>query len=161
MSARSRQVRLSEMHVLSGTGALTAVGLGSCVAVALHDAQRRVAGLAHVLLPDPSAGREASPGRFASTAVPALLHRVEQAGAERAAVRAKLAGGASMFGGLAPNGVAAVGRRNAEAAKKALAELGIPVVAEDLGGNWGRSIHFDVATGRMVVSNVLREDVVL
>ena len=154
-------VRMGEIVVSRGTDVLAAVGLGSCVAVALYDPDRRVGGLAHVLLPDPASGREAPPGRFAATAVPELLRRLEDEGAQRPAVRAKIAGGASMFAGLSPNGVAAMGRRNVDAVRLALERLAIPLLGEDIGGNWGRTVYFDVGTGRLTVTNVLRDDVVI
>jgi len=154
-------VRMGEVKVVGGAGVLAAIGLGSCIALALHDPEAGIVGLAHVLLPDPGAGREAPPGRFASTAVPELLAHVEAAGGQRARLRAKMAGGASMFRGLSPNGAGALGERNAAATRTALERLGIPLLGEDVGGNWGRTVHVEAASGRMIVSNVLREDVVL
>lgn len=154
-------VRMGEIAVASGDELLAAVGLGSCIGVALFDREARIAGLAHVLLPEPSSGRAGGPGRFASTAVPALLQEMEAAGAVRQRIVAKITGGASMFRGLSPNGVGAVGERNADAVRQALQRLGVPLVAEDVGGNWGRTIHVLPGDGQLIVSNVLRDDVVL
>lgn len=152
-------VRMGEIAVARDEQVLAAIGLGSCIGVALFDAQAGVAGLAHVLLPEPSSGREGGPGRFASTAVPALLAEMEKAGATRARIVAKMAGGASMFSGLSNSGIAAVGQRNAAAVRRALEQLGIPLVAEDVGGSWGRTIYVQPRDSAYIVSNVLREDV--
>ncbi len=152
------------MHVLAGErrvgkggGTLSILGLGSCVAVVLYDETSRVGGLAHVLLPDPSYSREAEKrGRYATTAIPALLDELLQAGAARARVTARLVGGACMFQELLPPGQPHIGARNVDAARLALARDKISVVAEDVGGDFGRSIHFDLLDGRLRVSSQAR-----
>lgn len=161
MRAGARSVRMGELAVARGEQVLAAVGLGSCIGVALIDREAHVAGLAHVLLPEPASGREGTEARYASTAVPALLEHVLQAGAVRERLVAKLAGGASMFEGLSATGVGAVGERNAAAVRRALERLRIPVVGEDVGGTWGRTVHLQASDGAYIVSNVLRDDVVL
>ena len=161
MRAGARSVRMGELAVACERDVLAAVGLGSCIGIALIDADAHIAGLAHVLLPEPTSGRESVPGRYASTAVPALLEAVLRAGARRERLVAKLAGGASMFPGLSTTGIGAVGERNAEAVRRALAQLGIPVAGEDIGGTWGRTVHLQASDCAYIVSNVLRADVVL
>jgi len=161
MRAGARPVRMGEFGVARDGEVLAAVGLGSCIGIALLDPQARVAGLAHVLLPDPPPGRDGSPGRYASTAVPALLSELLAAGAARERVVAKMAGGASMFRGLSTGAVGAVGERNADAVRRALDHLGIPLVGEDVGGSWGRTVYVQARDAAYVVTNVLREDVVL
>lgn len=160
MRPGAQSVRMGQIAVASADEVLAAIGLGSCIALALLDPQVHVAGLAHILLPEPS-GRSGDPGRYATTAAPALLEEVVRAGAARRRLIAKMAGGASMFEGLSPNGVMAVGKRNAAAVRLVLEQLDIPLVAEDVGGNWGRTIHLQASDGRLIVSNVLRDDVVL
>jgi len=133
---------------------LITVGLGSCVAVILHDAEGRIGGLAHVLLPAPAPGRPPSPeGRFALTAVPALLRAMGAHGARRAAVTARLVGGASMFANLVAPGSVQVGERNLVATREALATAGIAVVGESVGGDFGRSVEFDIASGSVLVTS--------
>lgn len=161
MRAGAVPVRMGEIRVLGDGGVLAAIGLGSCIAVAIYDPEAGIGGLAHVLLPDPSAGREAPPGRFGSTAVPELVRALEAEGAAHDRLRAKITGGASMFAGLTSNGAGSLGQRNAAAVRAALERLSIPLLGEDVGGNWGRTIHFEVDSGRLTVGNVLRDDVVL
>lgn len=147
-------VRIAHHAVACWDGRLVSIGLGSCVAIALHDASRRIAGLAHVLLPDPSIARDGSnPARFASTAVPLLLTEMRAVGA-RGPFVAKLAGGAALFGNLLGTGGAQMGARNVAAARAALAAVGIPVVAEDTGGSNGRSVSLDVSSGSFTVRSV-------
>jgi chemotaxis protein CheD len=136
-------------------------GIGSCVAIALHDAESRVGGLAHVLLPHAAlASRPSRPGKFPATAVPAMLARMRELGAN-GEISARLIGGASMFGGLLPSGAVGLGVRNVKAARQACVEHALPVVAEAVGGTMGRSVFFDVATGKVQVRTVRGDDVEL
>jgi chemotaxis protein CheD len=117
--------------------AITTV-LGSCVAVCLHDAEARVGGMNHFLLPH-HVERERS-ARFGNVAVPQLVDAVLRAGAQRRRLVAKVFGGAAVLAGLG------VGRRlgeeNAALAVRLLQEAGIPVRDVDVGGNRGRKLVF-------------------
>lgn len=68
-------------------------------------------------------------------------------GASRTRMVAKIAGGAKMFAFQSKTELAAVGERNVEATKKALAALRIPIIAEDTGENYGRTVTFNPETG--------------
>jgi chemotaxis protein CheD len=147
-------VRIARLAVAAGQGRLVAVGLGSCVAVTLYDRLRRVGGMAHVLLPDPSAARDATnPLRFATTAVPLLRRAVAEAGGT-GPLEAKLVGGAALFGAMLGSGGRQVGERNVAAVRRAVADLGIAIVATETGGASGRTAEFDVATGALEVRSV-------
>jgi chemotaxis protein CheD len=147
-------VRIAHHAVARGSGRLVTIGLGSCVAIALHEPRSRVSGLAHVLLPDPSVARDTSnPARFASTAVPLLVDDMRALGA-KGAITAKLAGGASLFGTMLASGGQQMGARNIAAARAALATAGIPLLAEETGGTAGRSVVLDVQSGELMVRSV-------
>lgn len=149
-----QHVRIAHLAVARGSGRLVAVGLGSCVAITLYDRLQRAAGMAHVLLPDPSAARDASnPARFASEAVPLLVEHLREIGA-RGPLEAKLAGGAALFGSLLGGGGGQMGERNVAAARAALVKVGIPIVASEVGGDRGRSVSLDVSTGVLEVRGV-------
>lgn len=149
-----QHVRIAHIAVAKDGGRLVAVGLGSCVAVTLYDRTKGIGGMAHILLPDPSAARDASnPGRFAVTAVPLLREAMLAAGA-RGPFEAKLVGGAALFGTMLGGGGQHMGDRNVEAARKALVALRIPILASDTGGASGRTVTFDVATGGVEVRGV-------
>ena len=115
--------------------------LGSCVAVCLFDNEAQVGGVNHFLLPN---GAPPSP-RFGEYAVPQLVGRVLALGAKREHLRAKLFGGACVLEALRSS--SALGARNVETAREWLAAEGIPVVAEDTGGDLGRKLIFEVQTG--------------
>jgi chemotaxis protein CheD len=155
-------VKVADQAVASGGETLVTLGLGSCVAIALYDPAARVGGLAHVLLPEPSISRDASnPAKFATTAVPMLIERMREMGARRARLEARLVGGASMFGNLLTSASFNMGERNVLAARAALAAAGVPIRGEEVGGERGRSVRFHLADGRVVVSSVASEPIVL
>jgi chemotaxis protein CheD len=136
-------------------GVLSSVGLGSCVAIALYDPVARIGAMAHVLLPTESLSRDRTrPTKFATRAVPFLLDEMRRHGSMGTpGVVARLAGGASMFGALLGGGVN-MGERNIVAVREALIAARVPVVGEDVGGDFGRSVYFDIATGGMRVVSV-------
>jgi chemotaxis protein CheD len=147
-------VRIAHLAVVQGARRLVAIGLGSCVVVTLYDRTRRIGGMAHILLPDPSAARDASnPARFATTAVPLLRDAMLAAGA-RAPFEAKLVGGAALFGAMLGSGGQQIGERNVAAARRALIALGITIAGSETGGTSGRTAELDVATGALEVRGV-------
>jgi chemotaxis protein CheD len=155
-------VRIGEIRVASGDSVLFTIGLGSCVAIVLYDAKRQVGGLAHAMLPDPDRGRKDTPtGRFATTAVPELVAALEGHGAALKRLRARLAGGASMFRDVLDGEGLRLGRRNVEAARRALGDLAIPIDGEDVFGTYGRSVFMRTTDGKLLVTSVNHDDVVL
>jgi chemotaxis protein CheD len=135
---------------------LAAIGLGSCVAVAIRDAVRRRGSLAHIMLPQQTYGRrrpDENMRKYADVAVPEAIRALELYGCHRADMAAKIAGGASIFD-LGRGELGDIGSRNVEAVMKALAEAGIPVVAADTGGREGRTVEFRIDTGEFVIRTV-------
>jgi chemotaxis protein CheD len=125
---------------------LVARGLGSCIGLALVDRSAGVAGLAHIVLPE-STETDREPGKFADLAVPALIDRVCQAGANLRRLEAVLAGGARMF----ELGELDIGARNADAVRKGLAASGLGVRAAEVGGNRGRTMRVTVSNCTITV----------
>ncbi|HKV76307.1 MAG TPA: chemotaxis protein CheD [Gemmatimonadales bacterium] len=149
-------VRVADYSAGDAEARLVTLGLGSCVAIILYDATARIGGLAHILLPSLSLGRRGAenPAKFPQTAVPALLTDMGGLGAERRRITARLVGGASMFANLAPPGSMQMGERNVVATREVLNSLGIPITAESVGGDFGRSVHFTVGDGVIRVRSV-------
>jgi len=145
-------VRVADLRSARGDVVLATVGLGSCVAIMLHDPESVVGGLAHILLPSRSLSRSGdNPGRFPQTAVPTLVEDMAALGADRHRLVARLVGGAAMFSNLVPAGSIQMGDRNVIAVREVLNQMAIPVVAEAVGGTQGRSVWFRVAEGRVMV----------
>ncbi|MDE3075573.1 MAG: chemotaxis protein CheD [Chloroflexota bacterium] len=153
-SAAPRQhsvVGLGEVRVSdSPEDSLLAVGLGSCVAVAMYDPRRQVGGMAHVMLPE---GRldQRRRGRVAHSAVKALVDEIKQRGTEPARCWVKIAGGAAMLPGSEVADYWNIGARNVETVKRALERHGLYLRAEDTGGNTSRVVELQIATGRLLV----------
>lgn len=145
-------VPMGELAVATKIGRLAALGLGSCVAVLMHDAEQCVGGLVHVLLPSKSLSRiRDKPARSAETAVPLLVEKVLEAGGVRDHLVGRLVGGACMFADLMASGTVHIGERNLAACRLALRSQDIPVVAEAVGGESSRSVWFDIEHGVVTV----------
>jgi chemotaxis protein CheD len=156
------QVRIGEVKIAPDESLLFTIGLGSCVAVALYDGRIRLGGLLHAMLPDPASGRkDAPPGRFATTAVADLVALLIEHGAAASRIRARLAGGASMFRDVLDSDGLRLGRRNVEMARHALDQLNVPIDGEDVYGTYGRSVFFRTTDGRVTVTSVRHDDVIL
>lgn len=142
MVATELMVRMGELEASRSAGdVLVSIGLGSCIGLALVDRQNCVAGLAHVMLPTASASAGDAPGKFAGTAVPALVGRMRELGSTEQNLEAVLVGGAQMFSFGGGPGRLDVGARNDEATRAALAAAQIPVVAAETGGGAGRTVR--------------------
>lgn len=136
-------VRMGEMVVsATATDELTALGLGSCIGLAIVDRTAGVAGLAHVVLPE--SYPDGDPGKFADTAVPALIERMRRAGAVVRRMEAVIAGGARMF---EMSGALDIGARNSQAVCAALAKERVALRASETGGNQGRTLRIGVGEG--------------
>jgi chemotaxis protein CheD len=154
-------VKVADFAAAKGDAIITTVGLGSCVAIILHDATSGVGGLAHVLLPQESLSRDTrNRAKFATTAVPLLVDELRRLGS-RGAVSAKLVGGASMFAQLLPNSGINMGERNVDSARRALTAARLQLVGADTGGDFGRTVHFHVASGKVIVRSLKGGDRVL
>lgn len=148
-------VGISDLKIAQPPDTLITYALGSCVGICLLDSAVQVAGLSHIMLPTISV----SPGdrnvfKFADTAIPDLVRRMEQKGAVRSRMKAKIAGGAQMFeiqGTAKNNSTWQIGQRNVASVTDTLRKLGIPIIVQDVLKNYGRTVSFNPATGIMTV----------
>ena len=142
-------------YAVAAEGMISTIGLGSCVAIVLHDPAAKVGGLAHVLLPNQSMSRDQSnPAKFPSTVLPILLNEMRELGASVPRIRAKIVGGASMFGNVLVSSGVNIGERNIVAVRDALADARVPIVGEDTGSNYGRSVYLFIEDGRVEVKSL-------
>lgn len=135
------------------------IGLGSCVGITIYHPKLQVAGLLHVALPEsiinPIRAME-KPGVFADTGIPILLQEMAHYGVNgHLGLIVKLAGGANI---LDANQVFNIGKRNQLAVKKVLWSHRLGALSEDLGGEYSRTMNFEVATGRVTLSSPGRTD---
>lgn len=150
------KVGMADLQVCNAPNALTTLGLGSCVGVCLYDPVVKVAGMLHLMLPDSTQiMRESNRAKFADTGIDDTITKMRLIGANTRRLTAKIAGGAQMFAFNASAGdLMRVGDRNVQAVKAKLRALGIPILAEDTGLNYGRTIEFYAENGALIIKSV-------
>lgn len=151
-------VGISDLNIVKAPDVLVTYALGSCVGICLYDPVVKVAGLSHIMLPSSKQIASASDQvyKFADTAIEELLKKMERLGARSIRIRAKIAGGAQMFSCAGNSSLANIGQRNVVAVKTELARLRIPIIAEDCGKNYGRTLFLSAEDGSMRIKSVNR-----
>ena len=149
------KVGMADLNICKAPNVITTLGLGSCIGLTLYDPVTKIGGMVHYMLPDSTKVRNNSNiAKFGDTGIRELLNRVVAAGASRTRLVAKIAGGARMFEVSGLSDVGNIGARNAEMAKETLKELGIRLIAEDTGLNYGRTVELHCATGEFHIKAV-------
>lgn len=147
-------VGVADMAASNDAGAeLLTYSLGSCLGITIYDAEKKVGGLLHVMLPDSKidlAKAATAPYMFVDTGVPRLFHAVCNLGAARENLIVKVAGGAQL---LDPQKIFNIGERNFRNATELLALNGYVIHARDIGGFASRTIRLDLATGVVSVKS--------
>jgi chemotaxis protein CheD len=146
INGKETMVGMGQVAAAHGPDSLWSI-LGSCVGVTIFDPKQRIGALGHVVLPA-ACGRKDMPGKFADTAIPHMLDLLQRMGVCGNSLVAKLAGGAHMFGRSMPMDI---GESNVQAIASSLAQLGINVAAKDIGGDKGRRVTLDCATGELLI----------
>ena len=149
-------VGMADLNVGKDGDVLVTYGLGSCVGLVLYDAASKIGGMAHIMLPSSSINTDVkSRAKFADTAIEEVIKKIRDMGVPKSRLKAKIAGGASMF--TASSGsplIIKAGQNNIDAVTKILAKEGIPIIAKDVGGNKGRTIKFDMSNGQLSINMV-------
>lgn len=145
-------IGIAEMGVVKDDDVLITYALGSCIGVCLYDANIKLAGMVHVMLPTaPADGPGKAIGRYADTGIPALVSSMESKGSMRSRLKAKIAGGAKMFTIPGDSVVGNIGDRNIQEVKKVLGSLRIPIVGEDVGLDYARTMSFNASDGMATI----------
>lgn len=154
MTARER-VGISEFKTAAAPAELVTYGLGSCLGITMFDPETGLGGLAHTLLPKPRVGMDDSrKSKFVDSSIRLMVAELVEKGASKERLQAKLFGGANMFEALQEWSGESIGQRNINCARETLAELEIKVLAEDVGGNFGRTLVFSLESGKVAVKSV-------
>lgn len=149
------KVGMADLKVAKDPDVLTTLGLGSCIGLTLYDPVTKVGGLLHYMLPDSTKLKNNNNlAKFGDTGIQELLRQMIAAGASQRRLVSKIAGGACMFEVSGLSAVGNVGARNAEQAKLMLSELHIPLIAEDTGLNFGRTVELDCSNGNFLIRAV-------
>lgn len=143
-------VGIGELSVNRAPVVLETRGLGSCVGVTLYDTKNRIGALAHMMLPSLSCSNnkeisEPMKFRYVDYALPYMLKKMIFMGSNRDDIVAKIVGGASMF--RRKSSTLNIGEKNVKAVKKILRDNDIKLRAEEIGGDMGRTVFFDLNSG--------------
>ena len=156
-----KHVGIAEIKVGHNPSILTSRGLGSCVAVVLYDPITKIGGMAHILLPNSGISEKVGNScKFADRAVELLLKKLLNLGAKKDNIEAKIAGGAQVFKIPSKKAFFKIGEQNIAEVRRQLRRLGIKLVAEDVGGNHGRSVHFHLNDGSLHIKTVWNEKII-
>jgi chemotaxis protein CheD len=155
MEIKEFKVGIADLNVTTSPHKLITIGLGSCIGIALYDKYTCIGGLAHIMLPDSTAFTNLTNLiKFADLAIPILIEKMEGQGASVKNIKAKIAGGASMFNFPDKSMIMDIGNRNGIAVRNTLEKRSIPIIAEDIGGNKGRTMIFDTFNGIVQIKTV-------
>jgi chemotaxis protein CheD len=130
---------------------IVAFGLGSCVGVTMYDPQRHIGGLLHAVLPEQHGNDGQADARYVITGIPILLDAILKAGAYRANLIVRMAGGATMLLPPGSPSVFEIGRRNIEAAHETMSQMRFTLTSEETGGHGGRTLRLYVGSGRVTI----------
>ncbi len=152
--AIEQKVGIGEVKVAQGDVILSAYGVGSCIVLTFYDATSKTGGLAHVLIPHGSDGSLKHP----KGAIEEMLRQFATRGIDKTQITAKITGGSTMFGDLIQS---SIGQRNIVETKEQLKRHAISLVAEDVAGNWGRTVFFNLNTGELLIKSYRHGDKVI
>ena len=148
----SNRVSIAQICIDRGPSILKAYGLGSCLAIALYDPETKIGALGHMLLPNqPGKNPLVLESKYVDAGINLMVDKLVAEGASRERLVAKITGGANMFETAYQTLINSIGARNAKSARDTLVNLTIPLLGEEVGGNRGRTVEFDLATGNMMV----------
>lgn len=149
------KVGMADLKAGKNPDSIISYGLGSCVGIAFYDSQTKIGGLAHIMLPDSTQARATdNTAKFADTALPVLMNQIVALGASKSRITAKIAGGSQMFSFAQATDVMRIGDRNVEAVREMLKSMSVRLIAEDVGGNYGRTVELMLDSGAFVIKTV-------
>ncbi|MGB4302719.1 MAG: chemotaxis protein CheD [Syntrophomonadaceae bacterium] len=149
------QVGMADLKLAKAPDKLMTAGLGSCIGICIFDPVVKVGVLAHIILPNSTQSKNPqNRAKFADSAIVMALEEMDKNGASRVRLQAKIAGGAQMFKFSGESDIMKIGERNTLAVIENLTKHNIKLVAKDTGGNFGRTIIFDVGDGSLLIRTI-------
>lgn len=153
-------IGIADMKIARGTGTLITYALGSCIGICLYDPMIKLGGMVHIMLPESLSSNNQNIFKYADTGIRETLRKMEVFGGQRQRMVCKIAGGAKMFEVQATGPLGNIGERNAVSTKNILRTEGIKLLKEDTGGNYARTLSFDVSTGMAKIKVFGRQDII-
>ncbi len=148
-------VGIADLGVAASPNTLRTI-LGSCIGICIYDPKVKIGGLSHIMLPT-SKKPTNNLKKYADTAIPLMIDEMIRLGAYRERFIAKLAGGATMFKYADNSLMGDIGKNNIISVREILVSLRIPIVSEEVGGDYGRTIDFYLETGELKVKSIGKE----
>ncbi len=149
------RVGMADYKICRSPQKISTLGLGSCLGVVLYDKTTQICGMAHIMMPDSTKiSKNSNRMKFVDTCLSDMYEELLASGARKSGLVAKIAGGAKMFSYQSNNSHLNIGEQNIEAVRRLLEQWNIPIIAEDVGSNYGRTIEFDTTTGELVIKSV-------
>lgn len=158
MMERELKVGIGDMKFSRGEGRIITYALGSCIGITFYDPVTHLGALLHIMLPSQLSSGDANVYKFADSGIRETLRKLTVFGMSKHRTVVKIAGGAKMFEISGNSAFGNIGTRNAESVKRVLAEEGIRISAEDLGGNYARTMMLDLQNGNVTVRTVGRPE---
>ena len=152
MSFQLINIGIADLKVTTSPNVLRTI-LGSCVGICLYDPGSKVIGLSHIMLAEQNIAGT-NPKKYADSAIPLLIQEMEAIGASKTRLKSKIAGGAAMFNMGANSIMGDIGKSNIRKVKEILGSLSIEIVAEDIGGDFGRTIDFFAENFQLKVKTI-------
>lgn len=146
MNENKLVVGIADMKLGQNGEKLITYALGSCIGICLYEPRIKLAALVHIMLPLNMETGRTNTFKYADTGIREALRQMAVKGANRAAITAKIAGGARMFEVTSGN-LGNIGQRNSESVHQILRREGVRLLWEDVGGKVARTMEFDSATG--------------
>jgi chemotaxis protein CheD len=138
--------------------------LGSCVAVIMYHRHTRIGAICHAVMPTYAATKKKKPLsedvlQYVDSSVEWMLKQFGKIGIKALDLEVKIFGGSEIFYDRKKYETSiSVGRKNIEAALKAIHEKKLKLKAWNVGGNKGRKVIFYTDTGEVFTKFVTKMD---
>jgi chemotaxis protein CheD len=137
------QVRLGKGNVI-----LRSLAIGSCIAVAAYDSQKKIGALAHIMLPGNAPKKSPEKTRYAENAIDEMISLMAFGRSQKSHIKVCLVGA----GNVLKRKDDTICVDNIRSTIRILEERNIPIRAAVLGGTERKSIFLDIETGCVTYS---------
>jgi len=144
-------------YYTSNKGDIISTVVGSCICTCLYDPVHLIGGVNHFMLPaaiKPSEILTTEPGRYGIYAMELLIGEIIKLGGERQYLKAKVFGGGELLHYRFSHNNN-IPKFNIEFINNFLKMEQIPIVNQDVGGNFGRKLYFFSDTGKVYVKKLV------
>jgi chemotaxis protein CheD len=141
---RVRMLNINEMDVSAEPVVFTCYGLGSCIGLFITDRTKGLSGGVHIPLPNNASQSE---WKDATYLIDELLSTFQAWGSDLNTLRAKVTGGAQVYGSHSN-----IGAQNAEVVLKQLTDRKVYIAATDVGGTISRTARYHSQSGELQIS---------